>query len=447
MSAIVRTFVLRAGNAYQRSLFLLPLFTFFTFFVVTWFIIAKGSLHFGWEKTPDSKKALISAIVASGTCLISIFIGLHVIKRKVARDMEAHEAEQAAVAAPPGKSISKSSSEQSDEEAQADPEAVAAVEAEAPATRTPKALMALRESRLYRSTVGTVMKGVNYDIHAVVETDARVAEIHASAEVFDTKAETSFKYLQVCTACANIFAHGSNEVANAVGPLTAIYQIWQEGTVSSKNDVPTWLLAIGGFAMVLGLATYGYRVMRSMGVKMTRLTNSRGFCVEICVAVVVILASRYGLPMSSTPATVGTIAGVGLLGGRKGFNGMLFLKFAAGWVITIVVAVALSCAFMAQALYSPNKQCASERTTVGGYLNTTATDIATLLNVAGAATNNAALMSTAQGLLNVTADQQTPLTSLIAHGHTDGGPAGAQRLGAVRRGAVSAHRPCPAEPL
>ena len=80
-----------------------------------------------------------------------------------------------------------------------------------------------------------------------------------------------------------------------------------------------------------------------------------GFCVELSVAAVIIVASRFGLPMSSTPATVGAIAGVGLLEGRAGFNFRLFLKFCAGWVITIIASVAMSCAFMAQGLYSPNK--------------------------------------------------------------------------------------------
>ena len=89
--------------------------------------------------------------------------------------------------------------------------------------------------------------------------------------------------------------------------------------------------------------------------KMVLHTCCAGFCVELSVAAVIIVASRYGLPMSSTPATVGAIAGVGLLEGRGGFNFRLFLKFCGGWVFTIVATVGMSCAFMAQGLYSPNK--------------------------------------------------------------------------------------------
>jgi hypothetical protein len=92
-------------------------------------------------------------------------------------------------------------------------------------------------------------------------------------------------------------------------------------------------------------------MIQAMGVKTARLTNSRGFAVELCVAAVVILASRLGLPMSSTPATVGAIAGVGLWEGRRGFNTRLFLRFCAGWVVTIVASVLMTMAFTAQGLY------------------------------------------------------------------------------------------------
>lgn len=299
-----------------------------------------------------------------------------------------------------------------------DPEALD-LKALAPEDAPPKAgggaAAAVRGSRVWKA----LTHGLDYDIHGVVETDARVAEIHSSAEVFDRKAETSFKYLQVCTACANAFAHGSNEVANAVGPLAAIYQVWRDTQVSAKNEVPTWLLAIGGSSICLGLATFGYTVMQAMGVKMTRLTNSRGFCVEICVAAVVIIASRYGLPMSSTPATVGAIAGVGLWEGRAGFNGRLFAKFVAGWVVTIIAAVALTCAFMAQGLYSPSKTCSAERAMAGAYLNTTANSIAGALAAGGA--GNATLLQQSQEIAALTSAQQVPITSLS-------GPMAAQEL-------------------
>lgn len=349
---LIRTVVLRKENAYQRSLVLLPVFVFVTFFVVTWFIIARGGLQYNWQKTPDGKKAWISVVVAVGMTLISIFAGIPLLKRNVQKDLDEQE-EARKAAAEDAKVVGDNKDTQitvGDTSSDGDSASAAAGGAKAPG-----AFHAVR-GLLQRSTIWRALNySMNYDIHKVIQEDARIGEIHNNSESFDSKAELSFKYLQVCTACANSFAHGSNEVANAIGPLAAIYMVWQEGAVSAKNPVPTWLLAIGGVGIVFGVATFGYKVMRSLGVKMTRLTNSRGFCVELCVAAVIIVASRFNIPMSSTPATVGAIAGVGLWEGRAGWNGRLLLKMVSGWVVTIIAAVTLTCVFMVQGLYAPSK--------------------------------------------------------------------------------------------
>lgn len=139
-------------------------------------------------------------------------------------------------------------------------------------------------------------------------------------------------------------------------------------------------------------------MISAMGVKTTRLTNSRGFVVELCVAAVVILASRLSLPMSSTPATVGAIAGVGLFEGRKGINGRLLARFVASWALTIAAAIALTMAFAAQGLYAPNLAAASQRASVGAYLNLTATAAARAVG--------------SEALLARVAAQKAPLLSL-----------------------------------
>lgn len=351
---VIRTFVLRHENCVNRSLVLLPLFVFVTFFVVTWFIIVKGGLQYGWQKTPNGTKAWISVVVAVVATLISAFVGIPLIKKKVQRDLDEQEAARkvsADVAADP-----KSLPAVHNKDATITVAGVDSSSSKDSSNDKPAGTFHTVRRAVQKSTVWRVLNyGLNYDIHKVVEEDQTIADLHAASERFEPKSELSFKYLQVCTACANTFAHGSNEVANAVGPLAAIYQIWRDSTVSAKNPVPTWLLAVGGAGLVFGLATMGYRVMRSMGVKMTRLTNSRGFCVELCVAAVVILASHFNIPMSSTPATVGAIAGVGLWEGRAGLNGRLVLKMVMGWVVTVVVSVFLTCVFMLQGLNSPSK--------------------------------------------------------------------------------------------
>lgn len=409
----IRLVVLRHRNAYVRSLYLLPVFTFLTFFLITWFIITKGGQQFNWQNTPDSKKAWISAIVASGTCLISIFVGVPLIKRNVTRDL-AEEERVAAEKAGLGHTVSvekvedgKGNSE-NEEAATSESGTPAGQEQAAEGRHTPNRLQTFRKSKMW----GAMMHGANYDIHKVIDDDQAIHDIHDNAEVFDHKAETSFKYLQVCTACANSFAHGSNDVANSIGPLAAIYLIWNETKVAKNADVPTWILVVGGAGIVFGLATYGYKIMRALGVKLTKLTNSRGFTVELCAAAVVILGSRYDLPLSTTHSMVGAVTGIGILEGRRGFNWRLLIKFFLGWVATLIVAGLTAAAFTAQGIYAPNRYCSTQRTDVGNYLNGTAVQISRFLNATGAATGNQTLIQQAAQLLASAGQNQQPIVDL-----------------------------------
>lgn len=207
---------------------------------------------------------------------------------------------------------------------------------------------------------------------------------------------------------ANSFAHGSNDVANAIGPYAAIYFVWRNSSVEMTSVVPIWILVVGGAGLVLGLATYGYKIMRILGVKMTRLTNSRGFVVEISAAAVVCIGSRFSLPISTTHCLVGAVAGVGLLEGRAGFNWVLMLRFIVGWVATLVVAGLTSALFTAQGIYSPNNFSASRRYYMAQYLENTTAGISGLLASSGvpgmaeaSAQLNASLAALPAPLLNI----------------------------------------------
>lgn len=419
----IRLIVLRSQKAYERSLYLLPLFTFGTFFLITWFIITKGGQQYNWQNTPDSKKAWISAIVGSGTCLISIVIGIPLIKRNVTRDL-AEEERVAADKAGLGKTVSVEKVEEGRESSEG--EAGKSSEDGGNGShqdqvpheekRTPNRLQTFRKSRVWTA----MMYGSNVDIHKVVESDQTVHDIHEAAEVFDHKAETSFKYLQVCTACANSFAHGTNDVANSIGPLAAIYQIWQDTAVQKNAEVPRWILVVGGAGIVFGLATYGYKIMRALGVRLTKLTNSRGFTVELCAAAVVILGSRYDLPLSTTHSMVGAVTGIGILEGRRGFNWKLLLKFFLGWVATLVVAAITAAAFTAQGIYAPSRYAADQRTSTGWYLNGTSVQIARFLNATGVATGNQTLVQQAGAIMASAGQNTVPIVDLYPPTQTQG---------------------------
>lgn len=150
--------------------------------------------------------------------------------------------------------------------------------------------------------------------------------------------ERLFGGLQVVTACYVAFAHGSNDVANAIGPLAAIVQSAQEGAVAAKATVPLWVLVLGGVGIVIGLATYGYKVIDTVGHKITSMTPTRGFSAEFGAATTVLLASRLGLPISTTHTLIGAVIGVGLARGMAALNLRVIRNIVYSWVITIPAA-------------------------------------------------------------------------------------------------------------
>lgn len=157
--------------------------------------------------------------------------------------------------------------------------------------------------------------------------------------------EHVFVVLQVLTACAVAFAHGSNDVANSIGPLAAVVQLGQGLPLASKATVSPWMLAIGGVGIVVGLATWGYRVMETVGKKITELTPSRGFAAELAAATTIVLASRLGIPVSTTHILVGSVLGVGLARGIGALDLGVVGRILVSWVLTLPIAAAMSVFF------------------------------------------------------------------------------------------------------
>jgi len=151
-----------------------------------------------------------------------------------------------------------------------------------------------------------------------------------------TSVEKVFSPMMLFTACSMAFAHGSNDVANGIGPLAAVVSIvGSGGEVLQKTPLPIWILLIGGAGIVLGLITLGYRVMLTVGKKITELTPSRGFCAELAAASTVVIASRTGLPVSTTHILVGAVLGVGLARGLGALDLRVVLNIIISWVVTL----------------------------------------------------------------------------------------------------------------
>ena len=160
-----------------------------------------------------------------------------------------------------------------------------------------------------------------------------------------TDVEKVFGILMVVTACGMAFAHGSNDVANAIGPVAAIVGVVTTGGVAAKSAVPVWVLLIGAAGIVVGLATFGYRVMATIGRRITELTPSRGFAAEFAAASTVVVASGTGLPVSTTQTLVGAVMGVGLARGVGALDFGVVRTIFISWVVTLPVGAALAVVF------------------------------------------------------------------------------------------------------
>ncbi|MEN8169217.1 MAG: inorganic phosphate transporter [Pseudomonadota bacterium] len=171
---------------------------------------------------------------------------------------------------------------------------------------------------------------------------------------FDPSADRDFHYanvekvfgvLMIFTACAMAFAHGSNDVANAVGPLAAVVGIAESGEVAQKSVMPVWILLLGGVGIVIGLVTYGHKVIATVGTGITELTPSRGFAATLAAATTVVIASGTGLPISTTHTLVGAVLGVGLARGIASLNLNVVRTIFLSWIVTLPAGAILAIGF------------------------------------------------------------------------------------------------------
>lgn len=161
-----------------------------------------------------------------------------------------------------------------------------------------------------------------------------------------TNVEKVFAILMIVTACCMAFAHGSNDVANAIGPLAAVVSVVNNGgEIVAKTPLEWWILPLGAFGIVAGLALFGHRVIRTIGKGITHLTPSRGFAAELAAASTVVLASGTGLPISTTQTLVGAVLGVGMARGIAALNLGVVRNIVVSWVITLPAGAALSIIF------------------------------------------------------------------------------------------------------
>jgi PiT family inorganic phosphate transporter len=188
---------------------------------------------------------------------------------------------------------------------------------------------------------GLILAFISWILMRKIQVDKEADRDYHFASV-----EKIFVPMMVFTACAMAFAHGSNDVANGIGPLAAVVSIIKSGgDVAQKAALPLWILIMGGTGIVLGLATLGYKVMQTIGTRITQLTPSRGFCATLAAASTVVLASRIGLPVSTTHIAVGAVIGVGLARGVGAIDLRVIGGIVVSWLVTLPVGGILAALF------------------------------------------------------------------------------------------------------
>jgi len=359
----VRALVLRHKEPFERAFLVYPALVAFTLFVNSFFIIYKGAPALGLNKTPLGTAVAASAAVGAAAAGVT-FPLLGRLRRRIISEFQRDDTDEGAKADTlelvqqralrsdaqmPPSSEGQETDVKSLEEGRVETSA-AVHKNDGCDTHAPK-------SSASKATIAKWMNAsTSHDPHASLQRDRGVGEMHAQAEAFDDRAEAVFRYLQIFTACCDSFAHGANDVANAIGPFAAIYSISQSGEVSKKNDMGTTgylVLLLGGVGIAAGLLLYGYKIMSALGVKLAKITPSRGFSIELGAAMIVIIGSRLGWPLSTTHCQVGATTGVALLEGTGGVNKRVLLKTIIGWVITLIVVGATTALLFAWGVYSP----------------------------------------------------------------------------------------------
>ncbi|KAJ5466655.1 hypothetical protein N7539_009384 [Penicillium diatomitis] len=197
------------------------------------------------------------------------------------------------------------------------------------------------------------LQGVTRDV--VTHDSAALRAIHARADRFDDRVEHLWTYCQVASAIMMSIAHGSNDVANAVGPWAAVYSTYHAGVVETKAPTPVWFLVVAGLLLGIGFWFFGYHIVRALGNKITQMSPTRGFSVELGAAITVLLASRLGLPVSTTQCLTGASMGAALMNYDLGaVNWRQLAWIMAGWVLTLPCAGLVSGLICLMALNTPH---------------------------------------------------------------------------------------------
>ena len=341
----IQIFIFGSAKPFEYTLYLFPILTFFTFFINVLFIIYKGSPNLDLDEMELWKCMLISISIGIITSVGAQYLYIPYVKRKLVMNEE--ESRHVGETSVGGIELRTNSYQ----------EAIKSIQLKDITQEEEIIPVKVDKNYIYdysRTIEFNIKESKKYTRD--LETDKiniEINELYEKAVDIDERSEQLCSWIQIITACFSSFAHGSNDVANAIAPLSTIYSIYQNGFIKDTTNVPIWILVLGGVGIVSGLATWGYKIIDRMGKQLTKITPSRGFVIELSAATTVILASRAEIPISTTHCQVGSILGCGMAGGMKNIKWSLVKGILFSWLVTLPFTGFLSATLFSFGYYAP----------------------------------------------------------------------------------------------
>ena len=386
---LINKFIFMSKNPFKNTTRLFPIITFFTFFINTLFIIYKGSPQLELDELPLWIAIVSSLCIGIFTAILAQFLYLPYAKKKIIKEFEKDkltieeieddncknqeelqlQSQSESKSQSQSQSQSESKSNQNNENNLTDSKD-STEELNVRTTSYNNAICLQDNTLNEESNTDEEFVGIQYDNNKDIndnindatkyvaklkemKLENEISKLHSNAHSIDEKSEKLCSWIQIITACFSSFAHGSNDVANAIAPLATIYYIYKNNEIAKKTEVPIWILVLGGLGIVLGLVTWGYKIINRMGRELTKISTSRGFIIELSAALTVIIASRSELPVSTTHCQVGSIIGCGLVGGIKNIQLKLLKNILFSWLVTLPFTGLLSATIFSYGFYSP----------------------------------------------------------------------------------------------